>query len=146
MSYRDDALANISEQDAQNFWARVLKAPSCWIWLLSKNHKGYGEYGFRGVTVACHRFSWVLANGPIPPDLQIDHICRVRHCVNPDHLRLLRPEQNALLSPKHNAFKAYCPAGHPYTPGNTYLKRRSNGFERVCKLCKSASERRRTGR
>jgi hypothetical protein len=55
----------------------------CWIWNGSKNHGGYGLVShFRA-----HRISYEIVNGGIPDELLIRHMCHVRACVNPAHLR-----------------------------------------------------------
>ena len=60
----------------------------CWIWNSAKDGKGYGIFclGYR-VSVRAHRISYQIFVGPIPPGLQLDHLCRVRNCVNPKHLQ-----------------------------------------------------------
>jgi hypothetical protein len=64
------------------FWERVEKTGGCWLWTGSRNGGGYGNYGGKGA----HRYAYELLKAPIPPGLVIDHLCRVRHCVNPDHM------------------------------------------------------------
>ena len=77
------------------FWAKVDKtgpvseyAPilgSCWLWLGTKS-KGYGQFKVNGVAVKAHRFAYELLRGPILSGLTLDHLCRVRACVNPSHM------------------------------------------------------------
>ena len=80
-----------------------------------------------------HRLSWTLAHGPIPEGLTIDHLCRNRACVNPDHLRLLTNEENA--SDNGFATRTHCPLGHEYDEVNTYVGptggRRCNECRRI---------------
>ena len=60
---------------------------TCWIWRLAKNHNGYPiEWDSTGRTVRAHRRSYEAKYGPIPLDGELDHLCRIRACVNPDHL------------------------------------------------------------
>ena len=70
----------------------------CWVW--NGPHSGMGRGGdyprmcLDGATVAVHRVMWTNENGYIPPRKQIDHKCRVRMCVNPDHLEMTTHKQN----------------------------------------------------
>lgn len=72
------------------FWAKVEKRgpDECWLWLGSKNRKGYGGIGAYGGNVRAHRLSWEFANGPITDGLCVLHRCDVPACVNPSHLFL----------------------------------------------------------
>jgi len=74
------------QRDPESFWKYVLPVTEsgCWLWLAS-GPDGYGRFGTQGA----HRLSYVLAKGPIPRNLQIDHLCRVRCCVNPHVKRRL---------------------------------------------------------
>ena len=77
------------------FWSRVDTSGDCWLWD-KPNRRGYGEFYAPGVTTAAHRFSWYIANGyTLPPsDYDIDHICRNKRCVRPDHLRAVTHREN----------------------------------------------------
>lgn len=78
----------------ERFWSRVTKAEGCWPWDGVIADNGYGHLWYSGRNRSAHRLAWEFANGPIPAGLVIDHICHVRHCVNPDHLRLATVSQN----------------------------------------------------
>lgn len=71
------------------FWRRVVKTDTCWLWMGAKS-KGYGRYRIvRGANSRrCHRVSWELAHGPIPPGMVVMHSCDNPSCVNPAHLSL----------------------------------------------------------
>lgn len=58
----------------------------CWIWHGAKFPSGYGACGFRGTTTVAHRAIWQILVCDLPRSLDLDHLCRVRECVNPDHL------------------------------------------------------------
>ena len=95
---------------------------------------GYGTFGVPTVdphrhrTVLVHRYSYELFVGPIPRSLVIDHMCRVRHCVNPDHLRIVTRRinnlQNTVSHVALNPDKTHCPVGHLYDEENTYVSKR----------------------
>lgn len=77
----------------ERFLSRVVRTEACWLWIGARTGAGYGEIqaghrspaGYLAPTLA-HRFAYEYFIGPIPAELQIDHLCRVRHCVNPAHL------------------------------------------------------------
>lgn len=121
------------------FWSRVEKTPSCWLWT-GRTYNGYGltyvkvdgRWRSRGV----HRVAYEMLVGPIPEGLQIDHLCRVRNCVNPDHLEPVTMLENVRrgISPTAiNRRKKRCKYGHLFTPENTYY--RQNG-DRQCVECR----------
>lgn len=88
-----------------------------------------------GRLVRAHRFSYERAVGPIPAGLQIDHLCRVRACVNPAHLEPVTCGENVRRSwaamPRKPP-KTHCVHGHAYTPENTHI--RKNGAY-ACLAC-----------
>lgn len=114
---------------------RVDKSGDCWLWTGYVNESGYGMYStpaVLGVTRngRAHCLVYELHRGEIPAGMVLDHLCRVRHCVNPDHLEPVTNQENIKRSPL--AFRDKCTSGHPYTEGSFYLDRGA----RVCKQCK----------
>lgn len=99
----------------------------CVEWIASLNNKGYGSFGVEGCARVqlAHRWSYEYHVGPILEGLSIDHLCRNRSCVNPDHLEPVTQQTNLLRSektwPAKNAAKTHCPAGHQYSGSNLYL-------------------------
>lgn len=83
------------------FWAKVDKTDECWLWTAATNRLGYGDFwdGTKRLSganriVRAHRFAYELQIGRIPDGLEIDHVCHVRSCVNPEHLRTVTRKQN----------------------------------------------------
>ena len=72
--------------DEERFLRHVDKTETCWQWTGCCDKSGYGRFGFRGKIALAHRAAYVLFKGEIPHHLEIDHLCRNRGCVNPDHL------------------------------------------------------------
>jgi hypothetical protein len=111
----------------------------CWLWTGAQNGNGYGVIGKggrdRGNEYA-HRVSYLHFKGPIPDGLQIDHLCRTRSCVNPDHLELVTCTENLLrgktVTAAHAA-KTHCPEGHPYAGDNLIIDEGS----RRCRKCRN---------
>lgn len=123
---------------AQRLWARVDKSDpfGCWLWT-GPTHHGYGQIGVKGKIYRVHRYAYELEIGPIPDGMVIDHLCRVRHCVNPAHLEPVTVRENTLRGVGPSALAAtqtHCWRGHEYTPENTYIH--ASKGDRRCRTCK----------
>ena len=117
-------------------------ATGCHLWTGPLTHNGYARPSGvdRTKRVMAHRLAWEIANGPIPAGLTIDHLCRVRHCINPDHLEAVTIQENLRRGlgtlGRANAAKTHCPVGHEYTPENTYTATNwAGGISRGCRRC-----------
>jgi hypothetical protein len=119
----------------QRFWEKVEKKAYCWEWTGSKYH-GYGQFWDGKKLVGASRFSWLLANGVIPPELTIDHVCQNPGCVNPEHLQCIPMLDNCRLGSK--AQNTHCPKGHPFEGRNVIWVKTS----RMCRICKQDKDRR----
>lgn len=112
----------------------VFDPSGCWLWTASCDSKGYAQMRLNGKTVRGHRAVYEVLYGPCPPGVG-DHLCRVRHCVNPDHLEFVTNRENILrgtgFSARHAA-KTHCSKGHPYDEENTHISPRG---ERRCREC-----------
>lgn len=86
--------ADMSDKDIARFCKKVDKSGDCWIWQASTTPDGYGRIGFRGKIVYAHRFAFALAHGECMNNLEIDHKCHNRRCVNPAHLQPVTHQQN----------------------------------------------------
>lgn len=131
----------------ERFWSKVEVTDTCWLWTGHLNKKGkYGHIrtGFGESKVIAHRFSWEFTNQiPVTAGLELDHLCRVRICVNPAHLEPVTHKTNILRgeSPSaHHARKTHCNSGHEFNVENTY---RNAIGRRQCKVCRRAIDKQR---
>lgn len=135
------ARCGVAERDVivARFWSYVDAEGLCWIWTGRRRATGYGSFTDRrgGTTHAAHRFAYELLVGPIPDGMELDHLCRVRPCVNPDHVEVVTPAEN-----KRRGFgvnrtareRTHCPQGHPYSDDN--IVRTVKGWRR-CRRCRT---------
>lgn len=86
---------NAAETTEERFWAKVIKTSECWYWAASKNAWGYGTFrGGKTKVYLAHRYAWELAGRVLDSSMVLDHICRNKLCVNPEHLRQITNKQN----------------------------------------------------
>ena len=121
------------------FWPKVKPADDgsgCLIWTGCHGGQGYGWLRVDGRAHPAHRLAYEHFIGPIPEGLTIDHLCRNRLCVNWQHLEAVTRGENVLRGigfAAINKAKTHCPAGHEYTPENTF-RDKGTGW-RKCRTC-----------
>lgn len=131
----------------------------CWLWKGSLNQDGYGRFQENGVRRGAHRHAYELLVGPIPNGKELDHLCRVRNCVRPRHLKAKTRIEHihaegskaleSLRKSNPHTHKTKCPQGHRYIKENTYVRSYRGGEHRSCKICcriRSSKYYRRRGR
>lgn len=127
--------------------AKISVEPSgCWFWTGSRFSNGYGYFQVQSKprkAALAHRWLYERIVGPIPDGMDLDHLCRVRHCVNPAHLEPVSRSENLRRSPglmgQAQRKKTHCPRGHPYDETNTYL----HLGRRHCRACRDEETRNR---
>jgi hypothetical protein len=129
------------------FWAKVevpVTDDGCWLWTGALDRGGYASLRWRGKRTRAHRTAYQLFVGELPPGLHVDHLCRARHCVRPDHLEPVTPAENIRrgLTGKHQSGRTHCLNGHEYTDANTYRY----GLSRYCRTCNREQKQRRKAR
>lgn len=139
----DPILVKVIHGDTEaRFWSKVIDLGTCWVFTGHLNETGYGMLGVGGnKNQLAHRWSYEHFVGPIPDGLVIDHLCRVRNCVNPKHLEPVTIGENSARSPLAGVNKTHCINGHEYTTENTQIV-----VTRVCRACRSDVVRHRIAR
>jgi hypothetical protein len=137
---------------AERFWPKVDKngpipevrpdLGPCWVWRGGR-YQGYGTFHPTASTIIrAYRWAYTTLVGPVPPGLELDHLCRNRACVNPTHLEVVPHRINVLRGTAPmalNARKTHCTNGHEFTPENTWT---SKDDCRRCRICHSETRRR----
>jgi len=125
---------------SERFWAKVEKTPGCWRWRGQLLRSGYGRFSVGRRSVRAHVFAYEQEYGAVPNGLCLDHLCRNKVCVNPQHLEAVTSRENTLRGiglTAQNARKTHCPNGHAYDAINTYIY---NGRWRNCRACRAQAE------
>lgn len=105
--------ATLPESLPLHFRRNVTDGPGgCWLWTRSTSPDGYGWASYGNRTHQAHRLAYRLVMGEPPDGMQLDHLCRVRHCVNPAHLEPVSPGENLRRSPLTTAGMVTCSKGH----------------------------------
>lgn len=107
----------------------------CWLWTGNCNWGGYSKYWHDYKTIAGHRYSYTHAKGEIPPGLTIDHLCRVRNCVNPNHLEVVTMKENLKRALNTLDKRTHCNHGHIFDEANSRIVRTGGRTYRTCRAC-----------
>lgn len=116
----------------------------CWVWIGATDTSGYGHAKWKGQTLSVHRIVWLIHNGESPPEnMQLDHLCRVRSCCNPEHLEVVTPGENLRRGNSPSAIAAradQCRNGHRLSESR-YIS--PSGKKMGCRLCRNERARQR---
>lgn len=121
----------------------ALAEDGCWNWTGTVDRGGYGHLSIGAKYVQAHRFAYSLFVGPIAAGMTIDHLCKNRRCVNPDHLEVISLRENVLRSDGPcalNARKTECKNGHPLSGDNLRVLYENGRRRRRCIACARAAQ------
>lgn len=124
----------------QRFLSKIQYAPTgCWLWTGGKSITGYGHF-WNTTTHIAHRFSFEFYKHKIKNGYQIDHLCRIKSCVNPDHLEVVTPKENVRRSPNSKRARKRCKRHHSLmNPDNVRIDTHRRGKSiykmRTCRQC-----------
>lgn len=119
------------QSTSDRFWAKVSAVESgCWLWTACSTNR-YGQFTNSRRRIGAHVWAWESVYGAVPDGLELDHLCRNRLCVRPDHLEAVTHREN-LRRGLNGVLTTHCPQGHEYTSTNTYVTPRGH---RVCRTC-----------
>jgi len=134
-------IKRIPPRVTERAYTRVTKAADgCWISTYSVASHGYAQIGWhqdkKVSMVLAHRAAWEHVNGPVPVGMSLDHLCKNRPCVNPDHMRLMDNYENARRTSGRDWAAGECANGHP----NSRLiedpyRRTKSGEQRIGRRC-----------
>lgn len=132
--------------ESARFWPKV-DVGDCWLWTGAITGDGYGSFALDHSTsgkrnIGAHRWAWEHLVGPIPEGLQVDHLCRVRRCVNPDHMEIVSSMVNTRRGQAWSQPSEACrKAGHPMSGENVRVTRLASGrVRRTCRACERATK------
>lgn len=126
---------------------RVDPVTDCWVWTAAQV-QGYGRINVGGKSALAHRVVYELLFGAIQSGLTLDHLCRNRACVNPDHLEPVdhttnvRRGESGISTSIRLSSRTHCANGHEYTVENTYVPPLTSRKQRQCRICVRAAKRR----
>jgi len=137
----------ITRREWLRFLNQVSIGPDChcgqgdshphWLWSGGCWKKGYAVFWWRGRSYMAHRFAYIALGGIIPGGRELDHLCRVRHCVTPQCFEIVTTKVNILRGAgpcAMNAQKTHCVNGHALVEGNLVRSLWARGV-RGCKVC-----------
>ena len=142
MTYQANPIVGFTQKQINNFYSHIKfnKETECWDWQADKDKDGYGMFGLKFGRRA-HRISLLIHGIKLIDGLQVDHLCKNKSCVNPEHLEQVTNLENIKRADyqvtMHNAGKTHCKRRHPLSGYNLIIKK---GNKRNCRICRNLME------
>lgn len=89
-----------NEQIKHRILSKTVKTSTCWFYTGGKNG-GYGALTIDGKKIVVHKLMYIAAVGEIPEGKELDHLCGIKHCVNPEHLQAVSHLENTRRGPQY---------------------------------------------
>lgn len=135
--YCSNICKNKRDTPENRWWSFVQKTETCWLWTGYTANSGYGHISVNSLFVKAHRFGYELLVGSIPSGYDIDHLCRNKACVNPEHLEAVPHRVNVLRGEglaAREARQTHCKRGHLLGGENVSPSTKKRGL-RICREC-----------
>ena len=145
---------DVTKQEWLRFMEKVSLGEKClctpekphthWLWQGCTGHNGYGQFKWRGAARRAHRFAYIALRGDILSGYELDHLCRIRNCVNPQCVEVVTHQTNQLRGKgiiADNAGKTHCPRGHRYSGEKITKSHGRKKTERICRECRAIHNR-----
>jgi len=135
-------MENIYKQDLERFSTKyIINGAGCHVWKGYLDKDGYGTFLFKRKQRKAHRVAVFFDRGDIPRNLVVDHVCKVRNCVNPEHLRVVTVRENSLQNSNSigaiNSKRTHCKNGHTFDKIYGTKKK-----QRYCSICENEKSKR----
>lgn len=132
-------MSNLDPTGADRLSQNVRPEGECLRWTGAHTPTGYGQMRIGGIVMGVHRVAYKLSRGLIPEGMEVDHLCRVRDCVNPDHLEAVTHRENLRrsMNPHLRFDVTECIEGHPLSGDNLY---RYPDGRRQCRTCRVVNQ------
>lgn len=137
--------------DIQAFFEKVDKTGQCWVWIGTLTSKGYGRFHIHSKRYRAHRWSYERFVGPLEEGMTIDHLCKRKSCVNPEHLEQVTNSvniqryhaDNSLIWQSIDWENGKCTNGHSLSIVGFIDRKKKNGsVSRECVQCRRNQHRR----
>ena len=136
----------LTEKQFNRFCTKIVIEPisGCWFWTGSLDSNGYPRVNINSINRRAHIISYEHFKGAVPLNMDCHHVCKNKHCVNPNHIKVISRYNHKQLHLGENikAQQTHCINGHEFTEENTYYRCYRNWTQRACNTCRRETSKR----